>query len=171
MSISAREQQVLDSIKDRLADSDPGLAALLATFSRLASGEQMPPRENILRACRSSSSRRWHPRRCGGRRRAPRACPRLAFLPAATQLLLWLLITIVPVAIVLALSHGGSRSACTAPVAAVCAQSTPALASRPPAHQKGTSHVRQHRPARAAAGGARRRPRPGSCDRCVSDGR
>jgi hypothetical protein len=44
MSLSPREQHALDSIRDRLAGSDPELAALLATFTRLASGEGMPAR-------------------------------------------------------------------------------------------------------------------------------
>ena len=42
MSLSPWEQHSLDSIKDGLAGSDPGLAALMATFTRLASGEEMP---------------------------------------------------------------------------------------------------------------------------------
>jgi len=45
MSLSAREQQALDSIEDEMAGSDPKLASLLATFARLASGEEMPVRE------------------------------------------------------------------------------------------------------------------------------
>ena len=40
MSLSAREQQALDSITDRLADSDPELAALLTGFTR--PGCQLP---------------------------------------------------------------------------------------------------------------------------------
>ena len=32
MSLSAREQQALDSIEDEMAGSDPKLASLLATF-------------------------------------------------------------------------------------------------------------------------------------------
>ena len=47
MSLSAWEQQALNSIKDGLAGSDPELATLLATFTELASGEEMPVRENI----------------------------------------------------------------------------------------------------------------------------
>jgi hypothetical protein len=47
MSLSAREQQALNSIRDGLAGSDPELATLLATFTEQASGEEMPPRENI----------------------------------------------------------------------------------------------------------------------------
>ena len=39
MSLSASEQQVLDSIEAALTSSDPKLASLLAIFARLASGE------------------------------------------------------------------------------------------------------------------------------------
>jgi hypothetical protein len=47
MSLSAREQQALESIEDGLAESDPGLASRLGIFSRLASGEEMPERDEI----------------------------------------------------------------------------------------------------------------------------
>ena len=46
MSLSAREQQALASITDRLARSDPQLASLLGAFSRHASGEEMPGAED-----------------------------------------------------------------------------------------------------------------------------
>ena len=47
MSLSAWEQHVLDSIKDRLATSDPTLVARLAIFTQLASDEEMQAREKI----------------------------------------------------------------------------------------------------------------------------
>ena len=47
MSLSTSEQRALDSIKDGLAGSDPQLIALLTTFTRLASGEEMQAREEI----------------------------------------------------------------------------------------------------------------------------
>ena len=47
MSLSASEQQALDSIKAALTSSDPKLASLLAIFARLASGEEMPVRERV----------------------------------------------------------------------------------------------------------------------------
>jgi hypothetical protein len=47
MSLSAREQQALESVEDGLAESDPGLASRLGIFSRLASGEEMPERDEI----------------------------------------------------------------------------------------------------------------------------
>jgi hypothetical protein len=59
MSLSAWEQQALDSIEDELAGADPKLASLLATFARLASGEEMPVREKI----RKQSLRRGNVRR------------------------------------------------------------------------------------------------------------
>ena len=46
-SLSARDRQALDSIDDQLAGSDPQLASLMATFTRLSSGEEMPHREDI----------------------------------------------------------------------------------------------------------------------------
>jgi Protein of unknown function (DUF3040) len=42
MSLSTREQLALDGIANKLAGSDPRLAALLVTFARLTSGEAMP---------------------------------------------------------------------------------------------------------------------------------
>ena len=47
MSLNASEQQALDSIEATLTSSDPKLASLLAIFTRLASGEEMPVRERV----------------------------------------------------------------------------------------------------------------------------
>ena len=72
MSPDAWEQRALDSIGDGLAGSDPRLAALLGTFTRLASGEKMPVREELperpLRAVRRSRRKRRPSRRGPGRR-------------------------------------------------------------------------------------------------------
>src|SRR5260370_15618238 len=70
MSLSAWEQQSLDSIEDELAGSDPKLASLLATFARHASGEEMPVREKIPNPAL---------RRGNVRRPARRLLPRLGF--------------------------------------------------------------------------------------------
>ena len=91
MSISAREQQALNSIKDGLAGSDPELATLLATFAEQASGEEMPARENI------------------------RMTPRWRVLRYV--LVLWLLITAWLIAVALALSHGSGHVLCAEPAA------------------------------------------------------
>ena len=45
MSFTELERQALGSIADGLAGADPRLASMLAIFSRLAAGEEMPARE------------------------------------------------------------------------------------------------------------------------------
>src|SRR5260370_26202971 len=47
MSLRGWARQALDSIEGGLAGSDPELVSLLATFARLASGEEMPVHEEI----------------------------------------------------------------------------------------------------------------------------
>ena len=59
MSLSASEQQALDSIKATLTSSDPKLASLLAIFARLASGEEMPVRERVRIHRRLQVTRGW----------------------------------------------------------------------------------------------------------------
>jgi hypothetical protein len=124
MSLSGWEQQALDSIKDRLAGSDPGLAALLATFTQLALGEEMPVREEIPGASRRSRRKRRHPRRGTMSRPVRRVYQHLGF--QAVAMLLWFLISVTLIASALLLGRGGSQSACTVPWAAVCAGSSPA---------------------------------------------
>lgn len=116
MSLSAWEQQALESIKNGLAGSDPELAALLSAFSRLASGEEMPDRETT-----SAGSRRAFRRLRRARRRASlrRTCRRLGFLGTAL-LLLWPLITAALIAVALALNAGGNRGTCTETAAIIC---------------------------------------------------
>ena len=57
MSLSASEQQALDSIEATLTSSDPKLASLLAIFTRLASGEEMPVREGSDTPAATSNTR------------------------------------------------------------------------------------------------------------------
>lgn len=88
MSLSASEQQALDSIKDSLASSDPTLVARLTMFARLASGEEMPVREKIhagsRRTDRRSGPQPGHPRREAVLRRGPSGpAPGLAGCSAA----------------------------------------------------------------------------------------
>lgn len=117
----AREQQALDDIKDTLAGSDPKLAALLAGFSRLASGEEMPARERIQAdGWRRIRRARRHPRRDGRCRYAGRVYQRLGFQRAG--LLLWLLISTVLVTVGASLSGAGSgQGACAGSWVAVSA--------------------------------------------------
>lgn len=115
MSLTAREQQALGFIESDLARSDPKLASLLATFTRLTSGEQMPVREKIQVVRRRST--------LGARRLGQR----LGDWRAMT--LLWVFIAFVLVAVALAVGRGGGSgskgtcvnswpTACTAPVTA-----------------------------------------------------
>jgi hypothetical protein len=127
MSLSAWEQQALDSIRDGLADSDPGLAALMAAFTRLESGEEMPAGEEIPAGSRRAARRP----RCNGRH-VRRVCRHLGFRRAA--LLLWLLVTAGLVAVAVMLSGGASTGTCTESWAAICSHAAPA---------RGSSHATQ----------------------------
>jgi hypothetical protein len=78
MSLSSHEQHALHSIEDRLCVAAPELASLLATFSRLTAGEDMPAREKtpadrvaLCRSHRLRSALRYRTRRLAGRPRRP----------------------------------------------------------------------------------------------------
>ena len=119
MSLSDWEQNVLDSVKDGLADSDPTLVARLAIFTRLASGEEMPAREKVhvgsWRAVRRSRPEPRYTRR---------PYQRLGLQQAV--MLLWLVTTVALIAIALAYNHGGSQGTCTRSWATFCAGATSA---------------------------------------------
>jgi hypothetical protein len=124
MSLSAWEQQALDSIRDGLADSEPKLAALLATFTRLESGEEMPAREEIQAGSRQAAHR---PRRKGrhrARRHVRRVYRHLGYQRAA--LLVWLLITVVLSAVAVVLNAGAGHGTCMGSWSAICSHSAPA---------------------------------------------
>jgi len=124
MSLSARDQQALDSIKDDIVRHHPELAALLVSFTRLASGEAMPARERIRvgagRAPRCSCRKR---RRRGGTvgRHTRRVLHRLGHPPAA--LLVSLLLVVALVAVTLALNLGDRQGACPDSWLAACRNS------------------------------------------------
>ena len=119
MSLCAQEQQDLELIKDGLTGSDSSLVALLGTFNRLASGEEMPAREKIRPGSRAAAgcARR-------GRRHPHRSCRyphqaaqrRRQWVPP----LLWLAITLSLIAVALVCSHIGSSSTCAPSLAMVC---------------------------------------------------
>lgn len=128
MSLSAWEQQALDSIKNRLAGSDPELATMLATFTRLTTGEEMPVAEEITAGSRQAnrrSVRRFHPR----------------LDPQWAALSLWLLITIALISIALALTSGPVRGTCTESWAATCISPVPAHSLPPVSHKTAASHA------------------------------
>jgi hypothetical protein len=126
MSLSAWEQQTLDSIKDGLAGSDPQLAALLATFTRLASDEEMPVQEEIPagsgRTIRRSRRPPRHRCRAGG-------CPRSLPAPARVRvqwvvMLVWLVITVAMITVAVVMTRGSSPGACQG-AWPVCTHSAP----------------------------------------------
>jgi len=137
MSLSAWEQQALDSIKDGLAGSDPELAALLSAFTQLASGGDMPDGEKARagsrRALRRLRRARW---RATGRR----ACQRLGIQRAV---LLWLLTTAAAIAVALALSTGGNHGTCTETAAMICTGPAPGHNAGSPSHNATTGQAPQ----------------------------
>ena len=94
MSLSSHEQHALHSIEDRLCVSDPELASLLATFTRLTAGEDMPAREKTPAS--AGTARRSHRRRRSLRYRARRLAgrPRRFSLWQAAGLVLGLLVAV-----------------------------------------------------------------------------
>ena len=84
MSPVGWEHQALDSIASALGGSDPKLASLLATLSRLASSDEMPAHEKVRSPLRHPA-RRWpRPRRdkTSHRHRGPQQA---AGQPSASQ--------------------------------------------------------------------------------------
>lgn len=102
MSLSAREQQALDSIENDLSGTK--LASLLATFTRLTAGEEMLVPEEVRAAGRRATHLRRRAHRDRARRHALRSRQRLGWQQAWR---LWLLITVVMIAVALAVSRGG----------------------------------------------------------------
>ncbi len=119
MSLSTREQEALDSIKDDLASCEPALIARMTIFTRLASGEEMPAREQI-----HVGSRRAVRRSRPGPRPTRRAYQRLGLQQA--MLLLWLVPTIALIAIGMASNRGGSQGTCARSWATFCTGATSA---------------------------------------------
>jgi hypothetical protein len=114
MSSNEWEQDALDSIKDGLAGSDPVLAARLAMFTRLTSGEAMP-----MRAKLQAVSRRMVRRRGAGRLYQS---TRLTW----AMLLVWLVTTTALIATVLVSSRAGSHLSCAGSWGTLCGHTTAA---------------------------------------------
>ena len=138
MSLSAWEQQALNSIKDGLSDSDPELVALLTMFTELASGREMPAREKIRASSRRVIQRWWRTGRRRGRAGARRVRQRLSLRYA---LLLWLVVTAVLIGVAAAFSRGGGQAPCTGSWSTLCAHSTPTPSSSPGSHGVAVHHV------------------------------
>jgi hypothetical protein len=137
MSLSAREQQVLDSIRDGFAASDPRLTSLLSTFSQLASEEEMPVREQIHGGSRRALRRslhRQHGRLAGGRRPSRRPQRRLGLQWGVW--LLWFMMTVAMIVVAVTMNRGTSPSRCTGTWVTFCAGPThPAVPKPTPSGQ------------------------------------
>src|SRR5215472_17973357 len=129
MSLTPKEQQALASIEDGLVGSDPKLASLLATFARLASGEDMPVREKI-RAIRHRATRPPHGNQSQCRGNARRDARSLRLRWPQTMLLLWLAVTIALVAVAMILNRDSRNGQCTESWPMVCAQQAPGVLTR-----------------------------------------
>ena len=122
MSLSAWEQDALDSIRSGLADSDPALVARLSMFSRLASGEAMPVREKL-----QAASRRMPGRPAASRTRARRAGRMRRRLGLGrTMLLVWLVTTAALIAAAVASSRVGGHLNCNGSWGTLCARASSA---------------------------------------------
>jgi len=122
MSLTEPETQALGSIADGLAGADPRLASMLAIFTRLAAGEEMPAREKT-RARRGRPAAR-RPRRAGRHPRRGTAClqpsrrhPRLGW-PSA-MLVLGAVISAALLTAALALTASG-HTTCARPMGTAC---------------------------------------------------
>jgi hypothetical protein len=100
MSPPGWEHQALDSIQSALGHADPKLASLLATFTRLASSEEMPAHEKIPPPPRHPPHhRRSRPRR-GETPHRHRSLQRAVILT-------WLITSIAMITVAVILSRGG----------------------------------------------------------------
>lgn len=115
MSLSAHERQALDAIEDELAGTAPELVKLLAGFTRLASGEEMPARERIRPAGRRAAGKVGRTL-CGGGRGLLRRLGR-----QRTFLLLWLAVALSLITVALVVNRSAVRGGCTASWRVVCA--------------------------------------------------
>jgi hypothetical protein len=106
MSLSAHEQQALDSIGQDLSVSDPELTSLLATFTRLTAGEDMPALEKTQTSARRATRPRRHRRRRTWDMARPRADrPRRLLFWQGASLVLGILFAVAVVAGAMAITH------------------------------------------------------------------
>jgi hypothetical protein len=97
------EHQALDSVQSALGHTDPKLASLLATFTRLAANEEMPAHEKVR------SPLGHPPHRHRSRPRRGEAPHRHRSLQRAV-ILTWLIAFIAMISVAVILSRGGPAS-------------------------------------------------------------
>lgn len=123
MSLSSWERQALDSIKEGLARSDPRLATLLSTFTRLVSTEAMPGQEKIAATRRRAIPCSQRRPRHRGRGAIACACSRSTAAvvnPQWAVMFLWLVITVAMITLALVSNRGGSAGSCVGLWRPVC---------------------------------------------------
>lgn len=141
MSLSTREQHVLHSIEGRLTVADPPLAARLAMFTRLASGEDMPGHERIQADHQWRTARQPRRRNGPGRDTARRGALWLGHsmrMPRA-MLLLWLVMAVALTTVALAVNRSVSKNVCIPPWTLVC--TSQALPHRSGIHARGDART------------------------------
>lgn len=127
MSLSAREQQALERIEAGLAGSDPKLAAMLDTFTRLTSEGDMPAGEQV----RKIQRRRVRMR--------PRHRPASAHLRASPWLpTIILLIVAAAITVAACLGGGASIQTCARTWTFACVGP---VAPHPPAQRTGIKRI------------------------------
>jgi hypothetical protein len=102
MSPVGWEHQALDSIQSALGHTDPKLASLLATFTRLAASEEMPAHEKV-RSPLGHAPRRQRSRPRRGKAHRHRSLQRAVILT-------WLITSIAMITVAVILSRGGPAS-------------------------------------------------------------
>lgn len=144
MSLSAWEQQALDSIRDVLAGTDPELATLLATFSELATGEEMPAAERIMPGPHLAAWLALRRRRRPSRGRMYRRRRQLGQVLTARWAVpvLWLAISISLISMAVALSGGPSQGPCPQSWSTACITSVPSHTSQSVTHSTMTGQGR-----------------------------
>jgi hypothetical protein len=164
MSLTEPETQALGSIADGLAGADPRLASMLAIFSRLAAGEEMPARAKtrVRRgrwAARRPRRARRHPRRGTAFPQASRLDARLGWPQA--MLVLGAVVSAALLTVALALTASGpttcARSMGTACPSPAIPQHADAGLSKRYGGEAGGRRAGLRRPARRRD----RVPRPG----------
>jgi hypothetical protein len=135
VSMSAHDRNELGAIEEELAASEPKLAAMLSTFSRLAAGEAMPGRERIEAGQPPTviqSAFGLAPRRPGPLRREASSSTRRHRL-AGWVVVVWLAMSFALIAIAVALNQTGARASCTGSPVAGCGDHAPARGDHAPA--------------------------------------
>jgi hypothetical protein len=114
MSLSSRDRQALEAIKEELAASDQELASMLDMFTWLTAGEAMPLRErarggglSVARPPRSAHLPRDGPSGKPVRRRGK------------LLVVLWVLVSVTLIAVAAVINRGDAGS-CTVPAAPAC---------------------------------------------------